>query len=96
MTERQRDALIAACQAHGALQAVTGAYTEAERLVNVAMVRADCIAGTNLYASGMHGRVITALERGWAALRELQDEIGDLIVELKQDALPPEPQDFSI
>lgn len=96
MTERQRGALIAACQAHGALQAATGAYTAADSLVNVAMVRADCIAGINLYGSGMHGRIITALERGWAALREVQDEIGDLIVELKRDSQPQEPQDYSI
>lgn len=44
----------------------------------------------------MHGRIIDALERGWAAMRKMQDEIGDLIVELKQDAQPQEPQDFSI
>lgn len=96
MTDRKRDALIAACQAHGATLAAISAYTEAERLVNVAMVRADFIAGINLYGSGMHGRIITALERGRAALREVQDEIGDLIVELKQGAQPPEPQDVSI
>lgn len=96
MTERQRDAFIAACQAQGALQAATGAYTAADSLVNVALVRADCLAGINLYGSGMHGRTITALERGWAALREAQDEIGDLIAELKQGAQPPEPTDYSI
>ncbi len=96
MTERQRDALVAACQAHGATLAAISAYTEADRLVNAAMRRAENVAGVGPYVRDMHRRIVSALEKGWAALREVQDEIGDLIVELKRGQQPPEPTDFSI
>lgn len=92
MNERKKDALIAACQAHGAIQSAMAAYAEANRLVRLAVILSEIAT----YARGMYDSIDQALERSWAALQATRDDIGDLIVELKRDHQPPEPTDFSI
>lgn len=99
MTEQQKDALIAACQAHGAIQSALGACAEADRLVRLAMIHAEQVTGIAAYARSVYDHADQALERSWTALRGLQSEIGDLIAELErghQPQEPQEPQDYSI
>lgn len=95
MNERQEDAIVAACQAHGAIQSTMGAYKEADRLVRLAMIYAEQVPGIAVYARRVYDLVDQALARSGAALQATCDEIGDLIVELKRNHQPPEPLDFS-
>ena len=96
MTEKQKYALMQACRAHGAVRVALDAYATAQSQVRIAIDRAEQVAAIAAYAGRMYDRTDQVLERVGVLLQEVLDEIGDLIVELKQDTQPPEPQDFSI
>ena len=84
MNKEQINALATACRAHGAMNTVMEAYTEAERLIRLAMVHAEKVTGIAVYVRSKYDRIDQAIERSWSALREVRDGIEELIVELKQ------------
>lgn len=96
MTAKQWDALMAACLARGALRVAIEAYAMAQRSVRLAIDRAKQITTIAEYADRMYDRTDQALESSGDLLQAVLNEIGDLIVELKLDSQPQEPQDYSI